>query len=179
MTRRGKWLAGVAVGVGLASAALPGSAVAGPCTEQLGDVTRQLANSPASGGTTGAALAGNAPGAIQNKAPMPQQEPPSEAAETTGDGVKGEAVGTTMAGNAPGSTSQPIDPAAGKATSAQDVRLQQQGEPTMAQGGSLLQSDERTNQAKMALEEAQRLDQQGSNDCAAKLDEARKLISGS
>lgn len=180
MNKIGKLLAGTGVvSACLALASVTAPALAGPCAEQISDVSRQLANNPAMGGTTGAALAGNAPGAIQDKAPMPQQEPPREAAETTGDAVTGQAVGTTMAGNAPGSVSQPIDPAAGKATSAQDVRLQQQGKPTTAQGGSLNAGDERMNQAKMALDSARTLDQQGSQDCMTKLDEARKLMSGS
>jgi len=178
MRRTGKLLAGASVGVLLAVAGLTGPAAAGPCTEQLGEVSRQLANNPALGGTTGATLAGNAPGAIQNKAPMPQQDAPGGAADPAGEGVKGKTVATTMAGNAPGSMSQPLDPAAGKATSPQDVRLQQQGKPTMAQGGSLNAGDERLSQASRALDEARGLDQQGSDGCMAKLDEVRRLMGG-
>ena len=48
------------------------------------------------------------------------------------------------------------------ATSAQDVQLQQQGKPTMAQGGELQGDEERMTQAKMALEDARALDRQGS-----------------
>lgn len=170
MNKIGKLLAGTSVvSACLALASVTAPAMAGPCAEQISDVSRQLANNPAMGGTTGAALAGNAPGAIQNKAPMPDQ--------AGSIGPSGKEQGT-LAGPGPDGELAAIDPAGGKATSAQDVRLQQQGKPTTAQGGSLNAGDERMNQAKMALDSARTLDQQGSQDCMTKLDEAKKLMSG-
>jgi hypothetical protein len=165
-------LAGAAVGV----LATLGAAQAGPCTDQLNEVARTLANNPAMGAPTSGALAGAAPGAIQNQAPAPKPGTPEGAIEATGEAkVTGQAVATTMAGNAPGSQDRPVDMAAGRATSPQDVRLQQTGQPTVAQGGDPTKLDDRATQAKNALEKARLLDAQGSQDCMAAIDEAKRL----
>ncbi len=171
MMKLGTILAGTAVGLFLAA----GQAVAGPCADQIDQVSRQL-----SGGKGAGTLAGAAPGGAEKNAPMPQTGTPDGAAEPTAGGVKGEAVATTMAGNAPDSMAKPVDPANGIATSPQDVRLQQQGMPTAAQGGNPVALDQRMQQAMAAVERARSLDQQGSQDCTAALDEAKRLggISG-
>lgn len=63
-------------------------------------------------------------------------------------------------------------------TAAQDARQQQQGQPIAAQVGGPA-GDERMTQAKMELERAVRLDQGGSGECTAALEQARKMIAGS
>jgi hypothetical protein len=46
----------------------------------------------------------------------------------------------------------------------------------MAQGGELAGDEARKTQAKMVLEDARALDRQGSRDCMAKVDEAKRLM---
>lgn len=179
MTTNGtrRLLAGTALCAALALGLAAGPAAAGPCTEQLNEVAKMMSNNPAMGAPTSGALAGAAPGAIQSQAPMPQTGVPAGSAEPTGDqGIKGQAVTTTMAGNAPGSQDRAIDPAQGRATSPQDVRLQQLGQPTAAQGGDATKLPDNVTQAKASLEKARMLDAQGSNECAGALDEAKRLM---
>lgn len=176
MTKHGTLLAGTALCAALALGLVAGPAAAGPCTEQLNEVSKMMSNNPAMGAPTSGALAGAAPGAIQSKAPMPQEATPPGSIEATGNAVKGQAVATTMAGNAPGSQAQPIDPAAGRATSPQDVRAQQVGQPTAAQGGDPTKLPDNITQAKNQLDKARMLDAQGSNECAGALDEAKRLM---
>jgi hypothetical protein len=151
-------------------------AAAGPCTEQLNEVAKMMSNNPAMGAPTSGALAGAAPGAIQSQAPMPQAGTPPGAADVAGNAVKGQAVATTMAGNAPGSMAQPMDPAAGRATSPQDVRAQQVGQPTAAQGGDPTKLPDNITQAKNQLDKARMLDAQGSGECAGAITEAKRLM---
>ena len=179
MTKHGTLLAGTALAACLALGSLAAApAAAGPCTEQLNEVSRMLGGESSAGATgkESGTLAGAVPGAIQNKAPMPQTGTPDGAAQPTAGGVKGEAVGTTMAGNAPGSMAKPVDPANGVATSPQDVRLQQAGQPTAAQGGNPTQLSDRVAQARNELERARGLDAQGNGECAGAIAEAKRLM---
>jgi hypothetical protein len=82
----------------------------------------------------------------------------------------------TYAGNAPGSMSKPVDPAQGRATSPQDVRLQQEGRPTVAQGGDVRSVDASMTQAKAALDKARSLDAKNDASCNSAVDEARELM---
>ena len=115
--------------LGLALAAGPASA--GPCSAKIAELEKQMSNPS---GKESGTMAGNAPGAIQNKAPMPAAGPTDAAKDQAAGGAGGKEKGT-YAGNAPGSMNKPVDPAAGRATSPQDVRLQTAGQPTTAQGG--------------------------------------------
>jgi hypothetical protein len=135
-----------------------------------------LSNNPAMGAPTSGALAGAAPGAIQGQAPMPQPSTPPGAADVAGNAVKGQAVATTMAGNAPGSQERPIDPAAGRATSPQDVRMQQVGQPTAAQDGDATKLPDNITRAKNELERARGLDAAGNGECAGAIAEAKRLM---
>jgi hypothetical protein len=154
MTRLGTLMAGAAFGLCLAA----GQAAAGPCADQIDQVSRMM-----SGGKGAGTLAGPAPGGAEKNAPMPQQA--AAAGKESG----------TLAGNAPGQSAGSADPTGGIATSPQDVRLQQQGMPTAAQGGNPAALDQRMQQAMAAVERARSLDQQGSQDCMAALDEAKRL----
>lgn len=139
-----------------------GTAIAGPCSAQLEQVG-QVLNDPTGKGL--GTLAGAKPGSIEHDAPMPQ--------DTPAPGPTGKEAGT-LAGASP--DGKVVDPAGGKATSAQDVRLQQQGMPTMAQGGDPQATDDRLDQAKAAFERARTLDQQGDQGCTAALEEVQRLI---
>lgn len=164
-----KVAAGAAACVGILGV-LAGPALAGPCAEQISELSRMLSNDPSMGPATTGALAGAAPGAIQQKAPAPDPDARSvDPAPSLSPGGKTSGSAGTSEMNAASSQI---------ATSAQDVRLQQKGMPTVAQGGDPAKADDRMSQAKMALESARALDQQGSQDCMGKLDQARKLMQG-
>jgi hypothetical protein len=112
-------------------------------------------------------LSGGAPGAIEHQAPTPK--------EPVAPGPSGKEAGT-LAGAGPNAKEGAVDPAAGKATSAQDVRLQQQGLPTMAQGGDPRELQDRMNQAQAALDKARSLDQQGDESCREALQQAQQFL---
>jgi hypothetical protein len=173
MTRLGA-LAGGTAAVCLGFVLVAGPAAAGPCTAKIAELEKQM-SSPS--GKEAGTMAGNAPGAIQEKAPAPQTGTPNGAAEPAGStAMKGKSVGTTMAGNAPNSMGKPVDPANGRATSPQDVRLQTAGEPTTAQGGNPKALDTHMSQAKAALDKAKSLDAKNDASCGSAVDQARDLM---
>ena len=171
MSKLSMLLAGSALAACLAVAAAPGVAQAGPCTNDINDVAKALSNDPSLGAPTTGALAGAAPGAIKagegdTQATESDSTPPAPSASA--DGKTGGEGGM-----------KEMNAAAGQvATSAQDVRLQQQGQPTMAQGGKPDAGAERMSMAKNQLDKARQLDQQGNQDCAAAVQEARKMMQG-
>lgn len=165
-------LAGSALAACLAVVSAPSAALAGPCTNDINDVAKALSNDPSLGAPTTGALAGTAPGAIkpeqgETQATESASTPPAPSASA--DGKTGGEGGM-----------KEMNAAAGQvATSAQDVRLQQQGEPTMAQGGKPDAGADRLSMAKNQLDKARQLDQQGSQDCTAAVEEARRMMQGS
>lgn len=138
-----------------------GSAFAGPCTEQIAEVRKTMAQSSALGATTSGTLSGGGVGSVPQAEQGQTVKPSDDPKQASGE------AGMSQMNKASGQV----------ATSAQDVRQQQQGQPTAAQGGSPA-GDERMTQAKMELERAVRLDQEGSGDCTAALEQARKMIEG-
>jgi hypothetical protein len=173
MIRFGAFASGTAAAC-LGFALVAGPAMAGPCSAKISELEKQMSNPS---GKESGTMAGNAPGAIQNKAPAPQTGTPNGAAEPSGNtAVKGKAVGTTMAGNAPNSMGKPVDPANGRATSPQDVRLQTAGQPTAAQGGNPKALDAHLSQARAALDKAKSLDAKNDASCSSAVDQARDLM---
>jgi hypothetical protein len=122
-------LAAGGIGAGLALGLLPGAAAAGPCEQQISELGRTLSDEPTLGPVTSGALAGAAPGAIERDAPMP------DPAAASVDSAPSLSEGGETSGSA--GTSEMNAASAQVATSAQDVQLQQQGKPIMAQGGEL------------------------------------------
>ncbi len=173
MIRMGALAGGTFAAVlGLAVAAGPASA--GPCSAKIAELEKQMSNPT---GKESGTMAGNAPGAIQSKTVPPQTGTPNGAAQPTGDaGMQGKAVGTTMAGNAPNAMARPVDPANGRATSPQDVRLQTAGQPTTAQGGNAAMLDGHLSQAKAALDKAKDLDAKNDASCKGAVDQAQQLM---
>ena len=162
----------IAACLGLAVAA--GQASAGPCSAKIAELEKQMSNPT---GKESGTMAGNAPGAVKGNAPAPQTGTPNGAAQPAGDaGMQGKAVGTTMSGNAPNAMAKPIDPANGRATSPQDVRLQTAGQPTTGQGGNAAMLDAHLSQAKAALDKAKGLDAKNDASCSSAVDEARQLM---
>lgn len=165
--------------IAMLALAVPGAmpAHAGPCSDQITALGRQLAQSPALGPVTTGALAGAGPGAA---APTAQPNVPATAG-TSADNRVGGTAGTKEMNAA----------AAQVATSSQDVRRQQEGLPTaaaVAAAGSSrsvettpgqaasAQPNDRMSQAKMELEKARMLDQANDRSCSASVDRTRQLM---
>lgn len=163
----------------LGACALPGAALAGPCSDQIVELGRQLGQSPSLGPVTTGALAGSGPGSIPAAGPAPAA--PS-ATGTSADNRVGGTAGTKEGNAALGNT---------VATSPQDVRRQQEGLPTAAavaaagSGRSVETTpgqasgagpNDRASQAKSALEVARMLDQKDDPACRASVDRTRQLM---
>ena len=166
--------------LGFAAFMLPAVASAGPCSDQIAELGRKLAQSPALGPVTTGTLSGAAPGSI----PTPAPGGTAPAPVTTGTSADNRVGGTAA-------TKELNAAAASVATSADDVRRQQQGLPTAAQvaaagsgrsvettpgQGSSPKPDDRMSQAKMELERARMLDQKDDRACSASIDRTRQLM---
>jgi hypothetical protein len=177
----------------LGAALVPaGGALAGPCSNDIAELTRTLSASPALGGTpTTGALSGAGPGG----APSPgggggsATPSPDRTAGTTADNRQGGTAGTREMGAVVGNQI---------ATSPEDVRRQQEGRPTAAAqaeagqraqsdrqrvevtpgapGGSV--SDDRASRAKAELETARALDQRDDGACRDAVTRARRAMQG-
>ena len=158
----GQKVAIVAFGLTACLSVAAGTAHAGPCTQQIADVAKELSRTASLGPATTGALSGSAPGSIAKNAPAPKAPP----APSAGQAEKSGGAGAT----------QEINNATAQiATSPQDVRLQQKGQPTVAQGGNAAAAEPMAK-AKSELEKARRLDQSNDGGCQAPLQEAQRLM---
>lgn len=185
--------AGACFAVGAAWA--PSVASAGPCSNDIAELARTLSASPALGGTpTTGALSGAGP----NNAPSPaggggaaSATSPDRTAGTSGSGRQGGTAGTRELNAAVGNQ---------VATSPEDVRRQQQGQPTtaaQAEAGQRAQSDrqgvevvpgspggpsagggDRMERAKAELETARTLDQRDDGSCRDAINRVRQAMQG-
>jgi hypothetical protein len=142
-----------------------GPATAGPCENDITELQRQIDNPTGkSGGTLSAAV----PGGTENKAPAPDQTAGSPDPAPSGtEGGKTSGAGATSEMNAA---------SAQIATSAQDVRLQQAGQPTTAQGGNPNTVDAQLRKVAEAVVRAKELDAKNDAGCQSAVDEARNLL---
>ena len=152
----------------LASSALivlgTGMASAGPCSDQIAELSR-VTTGGAAATTTGAispaagAPAGNVAGV------GPAGTKPGESSEAgTGKQTADQRSGT-----------KEMSAVAGQiATSPEDVRRQQEGRPTASQAAD--QASDRLPMAKAKLEQARVLDDQGKPECMALVNEARQAM---
>jgi hypothetical protein len=136
------------------------AALAGPCTQQITQLEKKMSRKDAGSGpvSSGANTTGQSGGAV--------------ASSTNEVGTKeGPKTDATHAMNE--ATSQ-------TAASAQDVRSQQQGQPTAAQaaGKTAGAMDERMMQAEAALSQARQLDSQNKQECKTEVMKAEKLMGG-
>ena len=159
------------------SAAGASAAMAGPCTSDIAELGKTLSQSSSLGPATTGTLSGSAPGSIQ------------PATQDTSASTKGTTADKSVGGTA---GTKEMNAAAGQvATSADDVRRQQQGLPTAAQAAAAASKssvetapaqtsnkmpDDRMSQAKMELETARTLDQQGDTACATSIKHVRELM---
>ena len=177
----------LAFGAGL----IPAGALAGPCSNDIAELSRALSASPALGGTpTTGALSGAGPGNAPSPAggggsAMPS---PDRSAGTSGEGRQGGTAGTREMNATVGNQ---------VATSSDDVRRQQEGRPTAAAaaeagqraqsdqrrvevvpGGGAAGPDDRASRAKAELENARVLDQRDDGSCRDAVNRVRQAMQG-
>jgi hypothetical protein len=173
------------------AALAPAGASAGPCSNEIAELSRILSASPALSGTpTTGALAGGMPG----NAPSPAggggsaTPSPDRTAGTTADNRQGGTAGTRELNAAVGNQ---------VATSPEDVRRQQQGQPTAAAAAEMGQraqsdrqrvevvpgapgaapgTDERMERAKADLETARALDGRDDGSCRDAITRVRQAL---
>ncbi len=169
--------------VAASALAWPVAAIAGPCSDDIAQLTRQLDSVPGLGATVSGVAAGSTPGArtanengVGNTSPSDRAQPGG--ASRTGGGSAGTVGG--VSGTAVGAKDAV---ASGQvATSDQDVRSQSVGKPTAAQaasggsGSTASASDDRASQAKMSLQTAIDLNAKNDPSCAAAVTRTRGLM---
>jgi hypothetical protein len=177
---------------------------AGPCTDQIAEIQKTMSSMDAGSGPTMRAGSAQNPNTTSSTAPNPGSPGSSPAgagsnaaagqstsgtagSSATVPNVSANPAQTQRAGEAPktDATVAMNTASQGRATSAQDVRSQQQGQPTssqIAQGsaqpasGSQPQAD-KMMQVNAALDRARTADQQGDNEgCTRALGEAKQLV---
>jgi hypothetical protein len=164
---------------------------AGPCTDQIAEIQKTMSSMDAGSGPTMGARPGQNPTTTSSTTATAGGSggPASAAAGSaaTVPNVSGNPAQTPRAGEAPktDATVAMNTASQGRATSAQDVRSQQQGQPTSSQiaqgsaqpaGGTQPQAD-KMMQASTALDRARAADQRGDNTaCTQALAEAKQLV---
>jgi len=158
----------------LASSVLiaPGIALAGPCSDQIAELSR-VTSGGASPSTTGATT---------SPAVNPGGTTVSNAGSTAGSA--GASAAKPGESSDPGTGKQTADQRSGTremsavagqiATSPEDVRRQQAGQPTASQAAD--QASQRLPMAKAKLDQARALDEQGNAGCMALVNEARAAM---
>ena len=166
-----------------------GPSWAGPCTEQIAELQKTMSSMDAGSGPTMRAGAAQNPTTTASTTPAAAGQSAAGAAgsSATVPNVSADPSRTLRAGEAPktDATVAMNTASQGVATSAQDVRSQQQGQPTSAQiaqgsaqsaGGTQSQVD-KMMQANAALDRARAADQKGDNaGCTQALGEAKQLV---
>ncbi len=162
--------------------ACPAAAIAGPCSDDIAQLSRQLGTMPGLGAPLSGVAAG--PGSTQSA-----QTGDTGAAQASDHAQPGGA--SKAAGGSPGTVGGASGTAVGSkdavasgqvATSDQDVRNQSVGKPTAAQvastGGAApaTAGDDRVSQAKMSLQKAVDLNAKGDSSCSAAVRQTRSLM---
>ena len=178
MNIRSQLLAGL---TGLALSFGAGTALAGPCTDQIAELGKTLSQSPAVGPVTTGTLSGSNPDNAHKAADRPGA-PGTVGTTADSSGRGGGTLGTKEMNATVGNL---------VATSSADVRRQQEGLPTAAATaaagakhsvetvprlGSGQQSSDSMSMAKMELEKARMLDQKDDRACSASIDRTRQLM---
>jgi hypothetical protein len=162
---------------------------AGPCTEQIAELQKTMSSMDAGSGPTMRAGSAQNPTTTSSTTPAAAGQSAAGAAgsSATVPNVSADPSRTLRAGEAPktDATVAMNTASQGVATSAQDVRSQQQGQPTSSQiaqgsaqpaGGTQPQED-KMMQASTALDWARAADQRGDNTaCTQALAEAKQLV---
>jgi hypothetical protein len=174
-------------------------ALAGPCSDQIAELSRVTSGgaSPATTGSTASPGAGTATAdgrsgtaamsaAAGQAATSPEDVRRQQEGRPTTAQATSQALPATTGSTPPGAATATADgrggtaamsAAAGQAaTSPEDVRRQQEGRPTTAQAAN--QASDRIPLAKAKLDQARALDEQGNAGCTALVNEARAALEG-
>ncbi|AWN39294.1 hypothetical protein [Methylobacterium durans] len=150
---------------GLAIACLTTPVLAGPCTDQIAAVAKQLESSPAAGAAVTGTVSGSVADTKADAKTSRDKTAATESAPSLNKDGKTGGVGGNDEVNAA---------AANRATSAADVRRQQEGKPTAAANPAEAgNADSGASRAKNLLAEARALDAKGDDSCKGKLAEAK------
>ena len=163
--------------------AWPAAAMAGPCSADIAQLSRQLDSMPGLGAPTSGVAAGSSTGAQTTHAGETGNMSPSDRAQPGGASRTGGGSAGTVGGVSGAAVGSKDAVASGQvATSDQDVRNQSVGKPTAAQSASTGSSgpsttnDDRVSQAKMSLQMAIELNSRGDASCAAAVSKTRGLM---
>ena len=135
------------------------AALAGPCSQQISQLEKTLSSKDAGSGPVST---GNASPAASIGGQTGHRAPAHEVGAQ-----QGEKTGPTKSMNQASSQT---------ATSAQDVRRQQQNEPTAANATGAVPAQDRMAKIEAALSHARQLDSQNNADCKNAVTEARQMI---
>ena len=160
--------------------ACPVAAIAGPCSDDIAQLSRQLGGMPGLGapvsGVAGEPVSGTHTAQAGSTGASDKAQPGG--ASRTGGGSAGTVGGVS---GAAGGAKDAV--ASGQvATSDQDVRSQSVGKPTAAQSASSGQpapstvDDDRVSQAKMSLQTAIDLNSKGDSSCSAAVTKTRGYL---
>lgn len=181
--------------IGITLAAAP--ALAGPCSNDIADLSRRLTSNPTLGGSpTSGALSGAEPG----HSPSPTGGGAAGGSSATNAGSPDRMAGTSAdrrQGGTAGTREMNATVNNQIATSPEDVRRQQQGQPTAAaqaeagksgqtdrnrvevtpnQHAAAAPQDDRASRAKSELETARALDQRDDAGCRDAVNRVRSLM---
>lgn len=157
----------------LGVAALPycAPAFAGPCSQQIGALEKQMNSKDAGAGPVSAGNNNNPAITEAGSGTRSTPEASRSAAEvgTSGQGAAGGRTSPTRSMN---------QATSGSAASAQDVQRQQQGQPTAAQAAQagVQTGGQNAAQAMAALDRARALDKAGDSGCTQAVEDAKRLL---
>lgn len=157
--------------LGAAAVSLTAPALAGPCSQQISALEKQMSSKDAGAGPVSSGNNNNPAITEAGSGTRATTEASRTAAEirTPGQGASGERTGPT------GSMNQATS---GSAASPQDVQRQQQGQPTAAQAArtGVQTGGQSQSQAMAALDRARNLDKAGDTGCMSAVDDAKRLL---
>ena len=164
-------------------AACPAAALAGPCSDDIAQLSRQLGGMPGLGAPLSGAAAGSSAGAQSAQTGETGTTNASDRAQPGGASRAGGGSPGTVGGVSGTAVGSKDAVASGEvATSDQDVRNQSVGKPTAAQtattggSGSSTSKNDRVSEAKMSLQKAIDLNARGDSSCTAAITKTRSLM---
>ena len=164
-------------------AGCPAVALAGPCSDDIAQLSRQLGGMPGLGAPVSEPAAGLGVGAKSAQASGSADTNASDRAQPGGASQAGGGSPATVGGVSGTAVGAKDAVASGQvATSDQDVRSQSVGKPTAAQAaagggnGSSTANEDRVSEAKMSLQKAIDLNARNDSACMAAVTRTRSLI---
>jgi hypothetical protein len=167
-----KWVLAGCAAVALSS----GAAFAGPCSQQITTLQQNLSSRDAGAGPVKAA-----PESVTNSQVSEAGNSTRNTSEASRSPAEVRAKGQTSGSDRTGPTGAMGQATGGSAASSQDVRLQQQGQPTQAQAArngtpAAAAGQDRLQKVAADLDRARSLDGKNDSGCTAAVNDARKAL---